>query len=234
MIKNSNAPFPRAKSAKELSESLTLRDQLLDKFKVIWHREYLLSLRDSYKDLRQENFTDKISVGDIVLLRNIKPELIKRRQYWSLARVLTVIRGHDGLVRFAKVLKGCADYLSRKREPEVHPISHLYPLELSLTHEYKVPLPTNADLLEDIPELDYSNIEECDDSFDISDTVACEPDGMQESSSRSATVPSGINTLNNDEIVADELDNSNSNVLTPPVQVTRSGRKVIPPNFYHA
>ena len=192
------------------------------------------SLKDSYRDLRQENFTDKINVGDIVFLRNIKPELIKRRQYWSsLARVLTVIRGHDGLVRFAKVLKGCADYLSRKREPEVHPISHLYPLELSLTHKYKVPLPTIADLPEDVPGLDYSNIEECDDSFDVSDTVAWEPDGMQESSSRSATIPSGINTLNNDEIVADELDNSDSNVLTPPVQVTRSGRKVIPPNFYH-
>ena len=118
-----------------------MRDQLLDNFKVVWHREYLLSLRDSYKDLRQENFIDKISVGDIVLLRNIKPELLKRRQYWSLARVLTVIRGHDGIARSASVLKVSADYLTRKREPEVHPISHLYPLELSLTHEYRTPLP---------------------------------------------------------------------------------------------
>ena len=225
LIKNSFAPFPRAKSAKELSESLTLRDQLLDKFKEIWHREYLLSLRDSYRDLRQENFTDKIKVGEICLLRNIKPELIKRRQYWSLVRVLNVIRGHDGLVRSAKVLKGCANYLSRKRDPEVHPIKHLYPLELSLTHEYNIPLPTIADLPEDDPGLDYGNIEECDDSFDASDTAACEPDGMQEYSSRSATIPSEINTL--------PLIDHSDKVLTPPVQVTRSGRKVIPPSFYH-
>ena len=237
MLKNSSASFLRTKSGKELYESLNLRDQLLDNFKVVWHREYLLSLRDSYKDLRQENFIDKINVGDIVLLRNIKPELVKRRQYWSLACVLTVIRGHNGIARSASVLKGSADYLTRKREPEVHPISHLYPLELSLTHEYRTPLPTIANLPEDIdPGLDFSNSEEiCDDVFDASDSVALELDEVQEPVLESATVPSDVNTLPLNEIVTADIHNSDDHIsLTPPVQVTRYGRRVVPPSVYQA
>merc|ERR1712082_438543 len=117
------------------------------------------------------------------------------------ARVLSVIKGHDGFIRSAKVLKGCANYLTRKREPEVHPVKHLYPLELSLTHEYKIPLPTISDLPVDEPGLNYDNIEEFDDSFDAEDSVSCEPEGSD-------------------------------NVLSPPVQVTRAGRKVVPTNFY--
>ena len=38
------------------------------------------------------------------------------------------------------VLKGSADYLNKKCEPEIHPIKHLYPVELSLTYDYKIPL----------------------------------------------------------------------------------------------
>ena len=192
----------------------------MDRFKEIWHREYLLSLRDSYKDLRQENFVDKINVGDIVLLRNIKPELVKRRQYWSLARVLTVIKGHDGKSWSAAVLKGSADYLSRKREPEVHPISHLYPLELSLTHEYCTSLPTIDNLPEEIdPALDFSNTENShDDLVDESDLVALELDGVEEPVLRLGTVP---------------LDLVDTLPISPPVQVTRYGRRVVPPRAYN-
>ena len=150
LVKNSSASYPRTKSGQELSESLELRDELLDRFKEIWSNEYLMSLRDSYKNLRQENFVDKIKINDIVLIRNIQPEFIKRRHYWSLARVLDVIKGHDGCIRSALVLKGSADYLSKKREPEIHPVKHLYPVELSLTHEYTVPLPTADNLSEEI------------------------------------------------------------------------------------
>ena len=79
LIKNPEAVFQRNKSGKDLAESLEVRDNLVDRFKEIWHKEYLLSLRDSFKDLRQENFIDKIAVGDIVLVRNIQPEFVKRR-----------------------------------------------------------------------------------------------------------------------------------------------------------
>ena len=125
-----------------MTDSLDLRDELLDRFREIWSQEYLTSLRDSYKDLRQENFIDKIKINDIVLIRNIQPEFVKRRHYWSLARVLDFIKGHDGCIRSALVLKGSADYLTKRREPEIHPVKHLYPVELSLTHQYTVPLPS--------------------------------------------------------------------------------------------
>ena len=138
-----------------MSDSLELRDELLDRFKEIWSNEYLMSLRDSYKNLRQENFVDKIKINDIVLIRNIQPEFIKRRHYWSLARVLDVIKRHDGCIRSASVLKGSADYLSKKREPEIHPVKHLYPVELSLTHEYTKPLATHYNLpVEIVTDLD--------------------------------------------------------------------------------
>ena len=84
-----------------------------------------------------------------MLIRNIQPEFVKRRHYWSLARVLDVIKGHDGCIRSASVLKGSADYLNKKREPEIHPIKHLFPVELNLTHEYAVSLPNNDTLLEE-------------------------------------------------------------------------------------
>ena len=157
LVKDSTASYPRNRSGQELSESLELRDELLDRFREIWSREYLTSLRDSYKNLRQENFIDKIKINDIVLIRNIQPEFVKRRHYWSLARVLDVIKGHDGCIRSASVLKGSADYLTKKREPKIHPVKHLYPVELCLTHEYTVPLPPLDNLPEEIsPDLDVS------------------------------------------------------------------------------
>ena len=124
-----------------------------------------MSLRDSYKNLRQENFVDKIKINDIVLIRNIQPEFIKRRHYWSLARVLDVIKGHDGCIRSALVLKGLADYLGKKREPEIHPVKHLYPVELSLTHDYTVPQPIANDLSEEVvpvPDVNEDSILEPD------------------------------------------------------------------------
>ena len=30
--------------------------------------------------------------------------------------------------------------MSKKREPEIYPVRHLYPVELILTHEYTIPL----------------------------------------------------------------------------------------------
>ena len=106
LVKDSAASYPRNRSGQEFADSLTLRDELLDRFREIWSQEYLTSLRDSYKDLRLENFVEKIDVGDIVLVSNIQPEFVKRCQYWSLARVLGVIKGHNGKIGSATVLKG--------------------------------------------------------------------------------------------------------------------------------
>ena len=48
------------------------------------------------------------------------------------------------------MLKGSADYLKRNCEPEVNPVNHLYPLKLSLIHEYRTPLPDIEILPEEI------------------------------------------------------------------------------------
>ena len=207
-----------------------------------------MSLRDSYKDLRQENFIDKVEVGAIVLVRNIQPEYVKRRHYWSLARVLSVIKGHDGKVRSATVLKGSADYLKRKREPEVHPVNHLYPLELSLTHEYRSSLPDVEIVPEDInPILDFTNYEEpsnesLDETILQSSEHGFDTDGMEPNFVPIAS-PSDLSLTNleptglpSDSVLPNLVPTAaSSNVVepnlsaAPPVQFSRRGRLIKPP-----
>ena len=47
--------------------------------------------------------------------------------------------------------------MSKKREPEIHPVKHLYPVELSLTHEYTIPITSVDNLpMEIAPDPDVS------------------------------------------------------------------------------
>ena len=240
LVKNSSAVYPRNKSGRDLAESLDLRDQLMDNFREIWQNEYLLSLRDSYKDLRQENFCDKIKVGDIILVRNIKPVFVKRRQYWSLARVLGVIRGHDGKVRSASVLKGSADYLKHKREPEIHPISHLYPLELSLTHEYRTTLPDVSSLpVEIAPEVDFRQSEEVSNDTLVEPalehsenvpigTAVMEPNLISENVPIETDViePNFVPHASTSDLTLDNLPS------VPAVRFSRCGRRIKPSSWH--
>ena len=217
LLKNPSAEYPRNKSGQDLAASLDLRDKLLDDFRNIWQREYLLSLRESYKDLRQEEFCDKIKVGDIILVKNIQPQFIKKRQYWSLARVLSLIKGHDGKVRSASVLKGSAEYEKCKREPEVHPISHLYPLELSLTHDYRTTLPDVSLPVENVPALDISQSEEASDILvepvvELAENVPIATDVME------PIVPTVLTS-----------DSNLNDLPSVPVQFSRRGRPINPP-----
>ena len=104
---------------------------MLDKFKELWYEEYLLSLRESFKDLHEVNFSNKIKVGDIVLVKN--PAV--KRQHWILGRILELYPGSDGKVRSVKLVRGNADYQKNPLKPELHSLKHLYPLELSITHD---------------------------------------------------------------------------------------------------
>ena len=90
-------------------------------FKELWYDSYLLNLRETCRDLHQGNWNDKISVDDIVLDKLLN----KSRPYWVLGRVLGLIRGHDDNVRSVKRGDGVVAH---------HSINHLFPLELSLTH----------------------------------------------------------------------------------------------------
>ena len=71
-------------------------------------------------------------------------------------------------------MKGSADYLSKKREPEIHPVKHLYPVELSITHEGTTPkISIDNPHVETNPDLDV-----CEDSVvepDVQDPVVVSP-----------------------------------------------------------
>ena len=96
---------------------------MLSHFKELWYDSYLLSLRKTCKDLHQINWNNKISIDDIVLVKLLN----KSRPYWALGRVIELIRGHDDKVRSVKLKRGDGVVTH-------HSINHLYPLELSLTH----------------------------------------------------------------------------------------------------
>ena len=78
----------------------------MDKFKVLWYEEYLLGFKESFKDLHETKFENRIKVGDIVLVKN--PAV--KHQHWILGRIMEVYPGADGKVRSVKLLREKADY----------------------------------------------------------------------------------------------------------------------------
>ena len=83
-----------------------------------WTNEYLLSLRQFHKN-NVGHWENIIKVGDVVLIHNTTPRLS-----WSLARVLELLTGEDGVSRVAR-LKTASGETTRD-------ITLLYPLEISL------------------------------------------------------------------------------------------------------
>ncbi|CAL4233677.1 unnamed protein product, partial [Meganyctiphanes norvegica] len=136
------------------------------------------------------------------------------------ARVVDVICGSDGRIRSARVLKASADYLRRKREPELHPINHLFPLELNLTHDFKG---TDVQELDQIPEqvnpdLDFSGFESEVESGDIDLQVAGDlipSTSSEEWVENPLFLPSSINNPSDTETI--QLP-----------QVSSRGRRIIP------
>ena len=106
-----------------LIDALSSRDELLSHSKELWYDKYLLSLRETCRDLHQVNWNYKISIDNIVLVKLLN----KSRPYWVLGHVLELIRGHDDEVRSVKLKRGDGAVAH-------HSINHSYPLELSLTH----------------------------------------------------------------------------------------------------
>ena len=147
--------LPKSVSRKNLIQSLNVREKMVSRFKELWYEQYLLSLRSLYKNLYQDNFENKIKVNDIVLIKNPA----KGRQHWRLGRVIELIFGSDNKVRSAKILKGDEDWRTKERKLELHSISHLYPLELSITHNHVVE-PDLGSELENLEVEDFSEIAE--------------------------------------------------------------------------
>ena len=105
----------------DLISSLNRRDTIFAHFKELWFSSYLLSLRESSRDVYDSSWHEKIKVGDVVLLYNP----VKLRSRWSMGRVMLLLTGDDGRTRCARVRRGDSS-------EEVYSINHLYPLELSL------------------------------------------------------------------------------------------------------
>ena len=100
----------------------------------LWYEEYLLSLREQWKDLHEINFCNKVKVNDVVLVKG-PPD--KKRLYWHLGRILELLPGSDGKVRSVRLKKGDGDIAH-------HSLNHLYPMELALTHDHVAKAPDHS------------------------------------------------------------------------------------------
>ena len=136
LIRNPKDLFEKSASRRQLVHSLEVRNEMLETFKKSWFEEYLLSLQETYKCLHDTEFSNKIRVGEIVLIR--QPNL--KRHQWILGRVLELYYGNDKKVRSAKVLRS-GDWEKGPLVSSVYSIKHLYPMELSISDEPSIDIP---------------------------------------------------------------------------------------------
>lgn len=101
-INSNESFFEEALSARcDLLKNLDHRDLLLQRFKCLWHEEYLLGLRELTHDLYQYNFNNVIKVDNVVLIKNP----IKSHPYWSLGKVIKVTPGDNTCIRLVLIKK---------------------------------------------------------------------------------------------------------------------------------
>ena len=86
------------------------------------------------------NFSNKIKLDDLILIKNP----LKPRPYWQLGRVVELFPGNDNKIRSVWV-KRC-DGMT-----QTYSIKHLYPWELSLTHDYQPLTPELEETEKDTP-----------------------------------------------------------------------------------
>ena len=122
-------------SRKQLIDSLSLKEEILDNFKDRYYNEYLVSLREKSRDLYQNNWRNEIKPGDVVLINTPS----NSRPYWTMARVEELVVGNDGIVRSVRVRKPNGDRAN-------HSINHLYMLELALDEEEASPPPREDEI----------------------------------------------------------------------------------------
>jgi len=103
-----------------LVKALEERDHMLSDVMEKWTEQYLLSLRESSRDIYQVEWSEKIAVDDIVLISSP----IKTRPHWTMGRVVQLLPGPDGRTRTVRICRP-------DRSEGVYAISLLYPLELT-------------------------------------------------------------------------------------------------------
>ncbi|KAL7631639.1 UNVERIFIED_CONTAM: hypothetical protein RMT77_018057 [Armadillidium vulgare] len=124
----SNNPFWNSTSSARnaLLTSLRKSSERFEDFRTRWYHEYLLSLRESSRDMYQAKWDNLIKVDDVVLIKSP----VKERPYWQMGIVTQLIHGDDGRVRTVSVK-------TPGGQSNLYPIKVLYPLELSITHSGK-------------------------------------------------------------------------------------------------
>ena len=104
----------------DLLLTLNRRDELFEAFKNKFYEDYLISLRETSRQLYQDKWSESLRQGDVVLLYNP----VKPRVMWPLGVITELLTGDDGKTRCVRVKKSNTE--------EVHSVSHIYPLEISL------------------------------------------------------------------------------------------------------
>ena len=118
------APEGSSKSLhKSLIKTLNVQNQLFEDYKKLWYGQYLLSLREHTRDVFQTDWTDRLSVGNIVLVSAQN----KPRIFWQMGRILKLIHSDDGKVRSVMIK------MPNKEEAH-YSVKHLYPLEVQTMH----------------------------------------------------------------------------------------------------
>ena len=172
---------------------------------------------------------------------------------------MELIYGSDGKVRSVKLLKGTADYETRPRQPELHPINHLYPLELSITHQHRVATPANQEY-EDLVHMDvdsefdftcsnddYTGQEDCDDPIDQAELAVptdCDT-GREDCNGPTDQAEPMVPTLEDSNLSSEPVAPIISNDIPPmggvadaeqpiaePLRYSNRGRRIIPKKGY--
>src|SRR5215469_15095564 len=110
-------------SRDNLLKSLQHINDKFEHFRERWYEEYLLSLREFSRDLFQTDWSNRVRIGDVVLIQSPT----KPRPYWQMGVVENLIEGDDGKVRIVTVRSGTGQINN-------YSINRLYPIELSITH----------------------------------------------------------------------------------------------------
>ena len=92
--------------------------KLFSDFRKRWQHEYLVSLRESDRNLTN-NSKSFAKEGQVVLIYDETP-----RQFWKLGIITKLYEGKDGIVRSADV--------KTKDNTLMRPLVRLYPLELEV------------------------------------------------------------------------------------------------------
>lgn len=99
---------------------------ILDEFKEMFSNRYLPSLRERYwHGHREPRVTAKLmpKEGQVVQIKGDS----KNRTGWKVGKIVSLVKGTDGLCRVAKIMVGNKEF--------TRSIAHLYPLEMEAVEE---------------------------------------------------------------------------------------------------